>query len=172
MVDLQRAPNSNEPGVFGGKRSREANRDLRKREKEARLNRNRELRARGIDPTIDDTAGLGEPTAPLPEVKLEDVVIGVARAPRKGDFGPTKLFVGGLSSQTTTEDLRTSFAKFGEIVDCAVVADRATSQSRGFGFVSFSSSEAAATAIKEMNGVELDGRALKVNRAEARPQRY
>jgi RNA recognition motif-containing protein len=159
-------------GYSGGKRSREANRDLRKREKEDRLRRNRELRARGIDPSIDETSGLAEPNAALPEVKLEDVVIGVARAPRKGDFGPTKLFIGGLSPQTTTEDLRNAFAKFGEISDVAVVTDRATSQSRGFGFVSYASSEAAATAIKEMNGVELDGRMLKVNRAEARPQRY
>src|SRR4051812_32292806 len=56
-------------GFTGGKRSREANRDLKKREKEARLQRNRELRARGLDPDVSDIA---EPEAPLPEVKLED----------------------------------------------------------------------------------------------------
>jgi RNA recognition motif-containing protein len=159
-------------GYTGGKRNREASRDLRKREKEDRLRRNRELRAQGIDPSMDESALVAEPGAALPEVKLEDVVIGVASRPRRGDFGPTKLFVGGLSSETSTEELRKAFAKFGEIVDVAVITDRASGQSRGFGFVSFSSSEAAATAIKEMNGVELDGRALKVNRAEARPQRY
>jgi hypothetical protein len=156
-------------GYSGGKRSREANRDLKKKEKEDRLRRNRELRAQGIDPDAQDLSVATDAVAPLPEVKLEDVVIGVARSPRRGDFGPTKLFVGGLSSETTTEDLRASFSKFGDIVDVAVIADRATSQSRGFGFVTYASSVAAETAIKEMNGVELDGRTLKVNRAEARP---
>ncbi|HEX4405672.1 MAG TPA: hypothetical protein VH560_12630 [Polyangia bacterium] len=156
-------------GYSGGKRNREASRDLKKREKEDRLRRNRELRARGIDPDMQDAPVDGAESAPLPEVKLEDVVIGVASRPRRGDFGPTKLFVGGLSSDTTTEDLRASFAKFGEIIDVIVIADRATSQSRGFGFVTYSSSTVAETAIKEMNGVELDGRTLKVNRAETRP---
>jgi RNA recognition motif-containing protein len=155
-------------GYTGGKRNREASRDLRKKEKEDRLRRNRDLRARGIDPDVLDSPELAE-NAPLPEVKLEDVIIGVASRPRRGDFGPTKLFVGGLSSDTTTEDLRASFAKFGDIVDVVVIADRATSQSRGFGFVTYSSSTVAETAIKEMNGVELDGRTLKVNRAETRP---
>lgn len=156
-------------GYSGGKRNREASRDLKKKEKEARLSRNRDLRARGIDPDTEEVTGPADGTASLPEVKLEDVVIGVARAPRRGDFGPTKLFVGGLSSETTTEDLRTSFVKFGEVVDVAVILDRATGQSRGFGFVSYDSSANAEAAIKGMNGVELDGRVLKVNRAEARP---
>jgi len=156
-------------GYSGGKRNREASRDLKKKEKEDRLRRNRELRARGIEPGVDEP--LDPEAAALPEVRLEDVVIGVARSPRRGDFGPTKLFVGGLSSETTTEDLRTSFAKFGDLVDVAVIADRATSQSRGFGFVTYQSSAAAEAAIKEMNGAQLDGRPLKVNRAEARPPR-
>jgi|SRR5450432_475882 RNA recognition motif. (a.k.a. RRM, RBD, or RNP domain) len=153
-------------GYSGGKRSREANRDLKKREKEDRLRRNRELRARGIEVT-DDPLDL-ENAAPLPEVKLEDVVIGVASRPRRGDFGPTKLFIGGLSSDTTTKEIQTAFAPFGEIVDAIVIADRSTGQSRGFGFVTYQSSAAADAAIKQMNGAELDGRTLKVNRAEAR----
>jgi cold-inducible RNA-binding protein len=161
-------------GYSGGKRNREASRDQKKKEKEARLRQNRELRARGIDPDVLDSPdglGLVEGGPALPEVKLEDVVIGVASRPRRGDFGPTKLFVGGLSSDTTTEELRTAFAQFGEVVDVAVINDRATGQSRGFGFVSYSSSAAAEAAIKGMNGVELDGRSIKVNRAEARPGR-
>jgi RNA recognition motif-containing protein len=153
-------------GYSGGKRSREANRDLKKREKEDRLRRNRELRARGIEPT-DEPLDMAS-AAPLPEVKLEDVVIGVASRPRRGDFGPTKLFVGGLSSDTTTKEIQTAFAPFGEIVDAIVIADRSTGQSRGFGFVTYQSSAAADAAIKQMNGTELDGRTLKVNRAEAR----
>lgn len=150
-------------GYQGGKRNREANRDLRKKEKEDRLRRNRELRARGGDPDLIDMA---EPEAPLPEVKLEDVVIGVASQPRREDFGPIKLFVGGLSTETTSADLRAAFAKFGELAEATVINERGTNFSRGFGFVSYTTVAAAEAAIKEMNGAELDGRTLKVNRAE------
>jgi hypothetical protein len=150
-------------GYSGGKRSREINRDLRKRQKEERLRHARELRARGVDPDLTD---LAEPEAPLPEVKLEDVVIGVASQPRRQGFGPVKLFVGGLSSETTAADLRSAFAKFGELVDVAVVSDRATNRSRGFAFVSYATSTAADSAMKEMNGVELDGSTIRVNRAD------
>jgi len=150
-------------GYSGGKRNREVNRDLRKKEKEQRLRRNRELRARGVDPDVEVMA---EPAAPLPEVKLEEVVIGVPSRPRRDDFGPVKLFVGGLSPETTSADLRAAFAKFGELVDVAVITERITGKSRGFGFVSFATSVAADQAIKEMNGADLDGRAMRVNRAE------
>lgn len=150
-------------GFTGGKRNREASRDLRKKQKEDRLRRNRAQRAGGADPDLTDMA---ESAAPLPEVKLEDVVIGVPAQPRRDSFGPVKLFVGGLSPQTTTADLRAAFAKFGELVDAIVISDRATNQSRGFGFVTYVSSPAADAAMKAMNAVELDGRTIKVNRAE------
>jgi hypothetical protein len=153
----------------GGKRNREASRDLKKRQKEERLRRNRELRARGIDP---DTLDMTAEAAALPEVKLEDVVISVAPQPRQVDFGPTKLFVGGFGPSTTVGDLRASFAKFGELVDVVIVPNRSTGQSRGFGFVSYRTAAAADEAIKNMNGVQLDGHPLRVNRAEARPGRY
>jgi RNA recognition motif-containing protein len=150
----------------GGKRQREADRARRKKDKEERLRHNRELRARGIDPT-DASAEAGE-GAPLPEVKLEDVVIGVPSRPRRDTSGPTKLFVGGLSWDTTSDDLRAAFSPFGPIVDAMVISDRATGKSRGFGFVTFETAAAAEEAVKQMNGKELDGRSLKVNRAEAR----
>jgi RNA recognition motif-containing protein len=153
----------------GGKRNREATRDLKKRQKEERLRRNRELRARGIDPdTMDVSTG---PSA-LPEVKLEDVVISVAPRARQVDFGPTKLFVGGFGPTTTVGDLRTFFSRFGELVDVVIVPNRSTGQSRGFGFVSYRSAAAADDAIKGMNGIELDGHPLRVDRAETRPGRF
>lgn len=152
----------------GGKRNREASRDLKKRQKEERLRRNRDLRARGIDP---DTSVASDGAA-LPEVKLEDVVISVAPRPRQADFGPTKLFVGGFGSTTTVGDLRTFFSRFGEIVDLVIVPDRSTGQSRGFGYVSYQSAAAADEAIKSMNGVELGGRPLRVNRAETGSRRF
>jgi RNA recognition motif-containing protein len=155
----------------GGKRNREANRDFKKRQKAERLRRNRELRARGIDPDMMNPAAAPE-GAPLPEVKLEDIVISVPSQSRRANFGPIKLFVGGLGPMTAAADLRTCFSKFGEVVEAIVVANRSTGQSRGFGFVSYQSSAAADEAIKSMNGVELDGHPLKVNRAEARPSRF
>jgi len=157
----------------GGKRNREASRDLKKRQKEERLRRNRELRARGIDPDTMDVSAVPDNTA-LPEVRLEDVVIGVAPQSRRADFGPSKLFVGGLSPTTTVADLRTFFARFGEIVDVVIVPNRSTGQSRGFGYVSYRTSTEADEAIKGVNGVELDGHPLRVNRAEDRtgPRRY
>jgi len=153
----------------GGKRNREASRDLKKRQKEDRLRRNRDLRARGLDPDLVDPSSA---PAPLPEVKLEDVVISVPSQSRRADFGPIKLFVGGLSTDTTAADLRRWFAPFGDIADAIVVADRGTGRSRGFGFVSYRSPAAAEAATKGLDGVEVDGQTLKVNRAETRPPRY
>lgn len=153
----------------GGKRNREASRDLKKRQKEDRLRRNRDLRARGLDPDLVDPS---DAPASLPEVKLEDVVISVPSQSRRADFGPIKLFVGGLSTDTNAADLRRWFAPFGDVVDAIVVADRGTGRSRGFGFVSYRDPAAAEAATKGLNGVEVEGQSLKVNRAEARPPRY
>jgi hypothetical protein len=152
----------------GGKRNREAARDLKKRQKEDRLRRNRELRAQGIDPDMMDASAAPE-GEPLPEVKLEDVVIGVAPQARRVDFGPTKLFVGGLGPSTTEADLRAFFSKFGQVVDAVVIPNRSTGESRGFGFVSYPTSALAEEAIKGASGAELDGHILKVNKAETRP---
>jgi len=152
----------------GGKRNREANRALKKSQKEERLRRNRELRARGIDPDLPDATA----SPVLPEVKLEDVVISVARQPRNADLGPTKLFVGGIGSTTTASDLRVFFSRFGELADATVILNRSTGHSRGFGFVSFRSSIDANQAIAGADGAELDGHPIRVNRADSRPGRY
>ncbi len=156
-------------GQTGGKRQREATRDRKKRDKEERLRRNRAMRAQGIDPSGGDQPIAGDPTQQLPEVKLEDIIIsGVAPRGPKGSNGSTKLFVGGLSWDTTREQLETAFARFGTIVEATVIADRATGRSRGFGFVTFDNALNAADAAKQMNGAELDGRTLKVNPADRR----
>lgn len=77
-----------------------------------------------------------------------------------------KLFVGGLSWNTTDQGLRQAFERFGEVTDAKVILDRDTGRSRGFGFVSFADDQAASTAINEMNGASLEGRSIKVNEAE------
>jgi RNA recognition motif-containing protein len=82
-----------------------------------------------------------------------------------------RLYVGNLSFDSTTETLRQAFAAFGEVTDAHVVQDRTTGQSRGFGFVTMGNASDAAKAIAEMNGAVVDGRALRVNEAEERPNR-
>ncbi len=82
-----------------------------------------------------------------------------------------RLYVGNLSFDSTTETLRSAFAAFGEVTDSHVVTDRTTGQSRGFGFVTMGTAGDAAKAIAEMNGALVDGRALRVNEAEERPNR-
>ena len=79
-----------------------------------------------------------------------------------------KLFVGSLSWDTNDESLRNAFAVHGEISEAVVVCDRDTGRSRGFGFVTFEDEEAADKAIAALNGTELDGRAIRVDVAQAK----
>lgn len=81
---------------------------------------------------------------------------------------PVKLFVGGLSFSTSTERLRETFARFGGVDSAAVMTDRETGRSRGFGFVEMSSPEAAEQAIGALNGSSLDGRTIRVDKATPR----
>ena len=83
----------------------------------------------------------------------------------------TKLFVGNLSFQTSSEDLQQLFAQAGTVESAAVVEDRETGRSRGFGFVEMSSKEEAETAISQFNGKDMGGRALTVNEAKPREDR-
>ena len=76
-----------------------------------------------------------------------------------------KLFVGGLAWATTSEGLRKAFEEFGEVIDAKVITERETGRSRGFGFVTLAYDAAASTAISEMDGKELEGRAIRVNEA-------
>lgn len=82
-----------------------------------------------------------------------------------------RLYVGNLSFHASQDSLRSAFTAFGEITDVHLVSDRETGQSRGFGFVTMGTPEAAQKAIREMNGALLDGRPLRVNEAEERQSR-
>ena len=79
-----------------------------------------------------------------------------------------RLFVGGLSFTTSTERLREAFARYGGVDSAAVMTDRETGRSRGFGFVEMSSTEAAEQAIGALNGSSLDGRMIRVDKATPR----
>lgn len=83
----------------------------------------------------------------------------------------TKLYVGNLSFNTTSQDLETMFAESGTVQSANVVEDRETGRSRGFGFVEMSSKEEAKAAIASLDGREVDGRSLKVNEAKPRENR-
>src|SRR5713101_2893796 len=83
----------------------------------------------------------------------------------------TKLYVGNLAFQTTSQELQEMFATAGTVESASVVEDRDTGRSRGFGFVEMSTKEEASSAIDQFNGKELGGRALKVNEAKPRENR-
>ena len=83
----------------------------------------------------------------------------------------TKLYVGNLSFQTTSDELRDYFAQTGNVESASVVEDRMTGRSRGFGFIEMSTPEEAAVAIEQLNGKEFAGRNLTVNEARPRTDR-
>jgi RNA recognition motif-containing protein len=82
-----------------------------------------------------------------------------------------KLYVGNLSFQTSSEDLRDLFSQAGTVESASVVEDRDTGRSRGFGFVEMSSREEGEAAIAQFNGKEFGGRNLTVNEARPREDR-
>ncbi len=82
-----------------------------------------------------------------------------------------KLYVGNLAFQTSSEDLQQLFAQAGTVESAAVVEDRETGRSRGFGFVEMSTKEEGNAAIQQFNGQDMGGRALNVNEAKPREDR-
>lgn len=82
-----------------------------------------------------------------------------------------RLYVGNLSYDTTSDALRACFAEFGEVTESHVVTDRETGRARGFAFVTMSTAADATAAVAGLNGAMLDGRAMRVNVAEARTAR-
>ncbi len=83
----------------------------------------------------------------------------------------TKLYVGNLAFETTSQDLQELFSQAGTVESASIVEDRDTGRSRGFAFVEMSTKEEAAAAIDQFNGKEVGGRALKVNEAKPRENR-
>ncbi len=79
-----------------------------------------------------------------------------------------KIYVGNLSFRTTQQELEDLFTNYGSVQEAAVVTDRETGRSRGFGFVTMPEDSEANAAIEALNGTEIEGRTLTVN--EARPK--
>ena len=82
-----------------------------------------------------------------------------------------KLYVGNLSYDTRESQLEELFSQVGSVVSAAVIEDRDSGRSKGFGFVEMADEAAAAAAIEQLNGKELDGRTIKVSEAKPRRQR-
>ncbi len=80
-----------------------------------------------------------------------------------------KLFVGGISWDTTEEGLKKFFEQVGKVTEAKIITDKFSGKSKGFGFVTMESEDEAKKAITELNGKELDGRKLTID--EARPQK-
>jgi RNA recognition motif-containing protein len=83
----------------------------------------------------------------------------------------TKLYVGNLAFQTTSEQLQELFSQAGTVQSASVIEDRDTGRSRGFGFVEMASPEDGQNAISQFNGKEFNGRNLTVNEARPREDR-
>ena len=78
------------------------------------------------------------------------------------------IYVGNLPYQISEEELRTTFAGYGDVASVKIIMDRVSGQSKGFGFVEMTDEGHAAEAIKNLDGTEISGRNLRVS--EARPR--
>jgi RNA recognition motif-containing protein len=82
-----------------------------------------------------------------------------------------KLYVGNLTYDTTDAALEQLFAPHGTVKSAQVIMDRDTGRAKGFGFVEMSTDQEAQVAIRELNGKQIEGRALTVNEAKPREDR-
>ena len=80
-----------------------------------------------------------------------------------------RLYVGGLSYNTTEDSLKQGFSQAGSVTSATIITDKFSGRSKGFGFVEMESDEEADKAIEMFNGKEFEGRTLTVN--EARPMK-
>ena len=80
-----------------------------------------------------------------------------------------RLYVGRLSYNVSSEELKKQFAQFGTVTTADVITDKVTGRSKGFGFVEMSDDQEAQAAVTGLNGKELDGRAIVVSEARPRP---
>jgi RNA recognition motif-containing protein len=81
------------------------------------------------------------------------------------------IYVGNLSFDTSEDDLRNAFSSYGTITSVAIIKDKFSGESRGFGFVEMPNNAEAQKAISELGGTELNGRTLNVNEARPREDR-
>ena len=147
-----------------GKRQREQQQQRKQQDKEHRRAQRREQ-----GPSEPEIVSAASVVGHIPST--EEAMRAIERraaAPRGVTSMPCRLFVGGLGTTITEAHLREAFGAFGEIVDCVVMVDRTTNQSRGFGFVTLQNRKDAGAAIEALDGSELEGRRIGVNIATDR----
>ncbi len=85
---------------------------------------------------------------------------------------PSKLYVGNLAYSVSNADLEELFAQAGQVQSVAIVTDKFSGQSKGFGFVEMATAAEASKAIQQLNDTELKGRNIKVNEAKPRESSF
>ena len=85
---------------------------------------------------------------------------------------PSKLYVGNLAYAVSNDDLQQLFSQVGQVQSVAIITDKFSGQSKGFGFVEMANAEDAAKAIQQFNETELKGRNIKVNEAKPRESSF
>jgi len=80
------------------------------------------------------------------------------------------IYIGNLPYSVNDDSLKEIFEEFGEVISAKVISDRETGRSKGFGFVEMSESNAADSAIQQLDGSEIQGRNVRVN--VAKPKEY
>lgn len=147
-----------------GKRQREAD-QVRKRQEKEQARAARRERGPGRVEIVDASSMHGN----LPSIESALAAIGNRSSESRSAAGiPVRLFVGGLSDETTESDLREVFGAFGIVADAVVMKDRVTQAPRGFGFVTMANRRDAAKAVEALEGAQLRNRTLVVNVATDR----
>ena len=82
-----------------------------------------------------------------------------------------KMYIGNLQSNVTESDLKDLFSEFGEVLSVNIVMDRASRQSKGYGFLEMPNNSEADKAIKALNGIELGGGNIKISQSDPRRKR-
>jgi RNA recognition motif-containing protein len=147
-----------------GKRQRDADKARKKRDKAQRRALKRERGPRAEEFTTAEALIADLPT---PEQAMRNMEAR-SNASRSAATIPCRLFVGGLSWDTSEDVLRSTFDEHGPVADAVILKDRNTGRSRGFGFVTMANRKDATKAIAALDGAELDGRSLVVNVATGR----
>lgn len=151
-----------------GKRRKEAERERKKREKEDRARQRRADSPGGIEIASVGDIQTAAVNSEVEEIQADGTIITAGDLEGGSSGPPCRLFVGGLSWDTTAGELRKAFADVGDVVDAVIVMDRDTGDSRGFGFVTMADRKSASKAMRELGGSELDGRSIRIDMATDR----
>ncbi len=149
------------------KRRREAEAARKKQEKAERKRQRRANSPGGIEIASVEDIQTAAVNANVEAILANGTVLSGDEQEQQQD-APCRLFVGGLSWDTNSKELRDFFAEIGEVREATIVTDRDTGRSRGFGFVTMAKRDEAMQAMKKLGGQDLDGRAIRIDLATER----